>query len=135
MDTLIPIIIVLLLFGTIGFGISYTFRRWNTNITMGHLKRKEEYEARFKKAIMAGGRVISVMKTEILHDSRGLALVRLHIEVNAPDSKPYSTNVSWLVDVGMLGQIQAGQPLSLKVDIDDPKRVYPNAHWADYKYY
>lgn len=135
METFIPIILVLLLFGTIGFGISYMVRRLHNNVTLAHIKKQEEYEARFKKAIMAGGHVISVLKTEVLQDSRGKALVRLNIKVEPPNDEAYSTYATWLVDVGMLGQIQAGQPLSLKIDVDDPTRAYPNVHWADYKYY
>lgn len=135
MEIFIPIIFVLLLFGMIGFAISYMVNRFHDNVTMAHIKKKEDYEARFKKAIMAGGQVISMLKTEVLHDTRGKALVRLSIKVDPPDSESYTTYVSWLVDVGMLGQIQAGQPLSLKIDVDDPMQVYPNVYWADYKYY
>jgi hypothetical protein len=42
--------------------------------------------------------------------------------------------VSVPVDITAMGFIQQGQEISVKIDVKDPKIIYPNSSWARYVY-
>jgi hypothetical protein len=55
---------------------------------------------------------------------------RLTLKVEPPGAEPFTTVVEWFVDPVMQSYLQPGSPLSVKIDANDPRRVYPNLDWA-----
>jgi hypothetical protein len=54
------------------------------------------------------------------------------LEVTPPGGETYRASTRWLVELSALGAIQQGNELSVKIDADDPRIIYPNASWAKY---
>ena len=49
-------------------------------------------------------------------------------EINDGFSSPYTASAGWFVDTLHLNKIQEGMELDVKVDKDDPKKIYPQTH-------
>jgi hypothetical protein len=60
-------------------------------------------------------------------------LVEMTLEVRPPGAREYRARATWLVDLASLPQVQPGLTLQVKVDPDDPQRIYPAAEWARYR--
>jgi len=46
--------------------------------------------------------------------------------------KPYNASAAWFVDTLHFSNIQEGNIISVKVDVDDPMKIYPVDSWAVY---
>jgi hypothetical protein len=77
-------------------------------------------------------------KAKIISSSQGLQggdisrLIFLTFEVNNGYSEPYTASSGWFVDTLHFGKIQEGNIIDVKVDRNDPKKIYPSESWATY---
>jgi hypothetical protein len=89
-------------------------------------------DERMARAIVADGTIIWASSAGRTDKRKGVTEVELLLQIDLPGEKPYQTNVNWLVNKGDLSQMHPGQKFSVKVDADDPRRVYPTTTSARY---
>ncbi len=97
--------------------------------------RAEEFVDRQKTAVWASATILNTRGGVITGDLSGVsnwAGYMISLNVQPPEGKSYMTKVTWLVEVGQMSFLQQGHQLSVKIDQQDPKIVYPNAGWAKY---
>jgi hypothetical protein len=95
-------------------------------------RRQLEMDEKMARAIPADGTIIWATAAGRTNRRKGVTEVELLLQIDLPGEKPYQTNVSWLVHKGELSRMHPGQKLSVKVDVDDPRRVYPIMTSAGY---
>lgn len=90
------------------------------------------YRNRESQAVWAGATVVTVHKPKI--DSYGMRQLKvdLRLEVEAPSGEKYQVKTAWLVDEDVMPQIQPGASVSVKIDVEDPKIIYPNMPGVEY---
>jgi len=93
-------------------------------INQENIKRQEH-------AVWGGATVINV-SAGIVGEGSTKARVNLTFEVTQQGGLPYRTSATWLVDISALGFIQQGQQISVKIDAENPKIIYPNSPGAIY---
>lgn len=123
--------IVVLIVGSVIFVTVFNQRRKDI---IRH-ENAEEFFKRQKTAVWASAEILNVrggIITGNLSGVSGWARYEISLVVKPPNGESYMTRVNWLVDVRQMSIIQQGQQLSVKIDQQDPKIVYPNARWAKY---
>jgi hypothetical protein len=65
-------------------------------------------------------------------DASSQVFVELTLEVTPHAGTTYRAHTNWLVDITALGFIQQGQETPVKIDVENPKIIYPNSPWAKY---
>jgi hypothetical protein len=90
------------------------------------------YRNRESQAVWAGATVVTVNKPKI--DSYGMRQLKvdLRLEVESPSGEKYQVKTAWLVDEGVMPQIQPGASVSVKIDVEDPEIIYPNMPGVEY---
>ncbi len=81
----------------------------------------------YANAIPATARVISVDDSDV--SSGGIDL-ELTLEVTPPNGIPYQVSSNWSVEPLSISKIQAGSILPVKIDVKNPKIIYPVDDWA-----
>lgn len=77
-------------------------------------------------------------KAKIISVSQGVQggdiskMIFLTFEINDGFTAPYTASAGWFVDALHLNKIQEGSIIDVKVDADDPQKIYPAASWATY---
>ncbi len=77
-------------------------------------------------------------KAKIVSASQGLQggdiskMIFLTFEVKNGYNEPYTASAGWFVDVLHLSKIQEGMEIDVRVDRNNPKKIYPAAGWATY---
>ncbi len=124
---------LVLLFGVVGSVIYLTFRRMQDSAVAAQERQKQHAE-REARAVYAQATVINIRNTPHLAQpgASNRLRVELRLEVQPPGSEKYQANASWLVEDYAINQIQPGASLSVKIDQQDPKIVYPNMNGAKY---
>ncbi len=59
-------------------------------------------------------------------------MVFISFEINDGYSAPYTASAGWFVESLNLHKMQEGNVIDVKVDKDDPKKIYPAETWAVY---
>jgi hypothetical protein len=59
-------------------------------------------------------------------------LMKLDLRVNHPYKGEYQAATRWFVKEFAIPQIQPGSEIAVKVNADDPSRVYPEDEWAEF---
>jgi len=95
-------------------------------------RARKKVEIRFANALDAQARVLSIDNTMVLRDVRGKLKVELSLEIQFPYEESYTANATWEIDITAIAAIQPGQPVAVKVDIDEKTKIYPNVPWATY---
>src|SRR4051794_39350949 len=95
-------------------------------------RRQLEMDERMARAILADGTIIWATAAGQTKRRIGVTEVELLLQIDLPGEKPYQTNVNWLVNKGELSLMHPGRKFSVKVDVDDPCRVYPTMTSAGY---
>ena len=62
----------------------------------------------------------------------GIVVVKLRLEIMSQETPTYSVSTVWKVPQANLSQIQPGQIVSVKIDPDNDKLIYPNESWAEF---
>jgi hypothetical protein len=77
-------------------------------------------------------------KAKIISVSQGIQggnikkMIFFKFEINDGFRQPYTASAGWFVDTLHLNKIQEGMELDVKVDSDDPHKIYPANSWAVY---
>ena len=77
-------------------------------------------------------------KAKIISASQGVQggnikkMIFFTFEINDGFSSPYTASAGWFVETLHLNNIQEGMELDVRVDKDDPKKIYPANSWAVY---
>lgn len=110
------------------------YRAIQAPIQKGERKQQDfaEYKKRQSQAVWAGATVVTVNKPRIDHYGRRQLKVDLRLEVESPAGEKYQVKTAWLVDEDVISQIQPGASISIKIDVEDPKIIYPNMHGVEY---
>ncbi|HTX91540.1 MAG TPA: hypothetical protein VMC09_10010 [Anaerolineales bacterium] len=83
---------------------------------------------RLERSVWAWAKILSAEAGTV--SSLGVARVEMQLEVHTPGTPAYPAKVTWLVDRESLEFVEQGKELSLKVDPQDLKYIYPNGSWA-----
>lgn len=89
--------------------------------------------ARLAQATPAEAKVIQVGRS-LDQKNQGTVNIRLRLEVNAPDRTPYQTTVTWDVQTASIPKVQEGKQVPVKIDVENPKIVYPRVGWAEFNW-
>lgn len=95
--------------------------------------RAEEFVVRQQEAVWASATIINSRGGIITGDLSGVstwASYEMSLEVHPSGGESYLTKVTWLVEVAQMSFLRQGQQISVKIDQQDPKIIYPNAAWA-----
>jgi hypothetical protein len=91
-------------------------------------KTKDNSQTRQERAVWAWARIVN--STQGAAGLGGMVRVALEMEVHLPGTPLYSAKTAWLVEQEALEYVEMGKEISLKVDPQDPKYIYPNGPWA-----
>lgn len=97
-------------------------------------ERMQGFIKRQESAVWASAMIVSA-RGGVVGSETGVsqwARYELSLQVTPPNGETYSAHTAWLVDVAQMSMLQQGQQLSVKIDQQDPKIIYPNASWAKY---
>jgi hypothetical protein len=83
---------------------------------------------RLERSVWAWAKIIKSEQGAV--NTFKMARVELQLEVHTPGTPAYPATVAWLVEQESLGFVEEGKELSLKVDPEDLKYIYPNGSWA-----
>jgi hypothetical protein len=110
--------------------------------TLGQHRKQEmqaalhakDFAARQESAVWALATLVSARGGVIGSESGVSSWARydLSLQVTPPVGEPYLAHTTWLVEAAQMSMLQPGQELSVKIDQQDPKIVYPNNNWAKY---
>jgi hypothetical protein len=77
------------------------------------------------------------INAKIINSSQGVTggdikrIIYFDFEIMDP-VKPYKATAAWFVDTLKFNLIQPGNIIAVKVDSDDPMKIYPDVPWAVY---
>lgn len=94
-------------------------------------RQMEAQRTRFEAAKPAQARVLQVGKS-VAQVRNGTVIVKLRLEVSAAGSASYGVSTVWEIQQTAIPQVQAGQVLSVRIDADDQRIIYPAAGWASF---
>jgi len=85
--------------------------------------------ARFAQAQMGRATVKQVGQSYHAKSGGGI-ITDLTLDVLPESGALYQAAVKWRVERSAISKVQAGQSLTVKIDRDDPQRIYPIETWA-----
>ena len=91
-------------------------------------RAKHERDA-YDRSIAGTARVLQVGRTTRSR-SFGTLVMDLRIQVHRPGLEPYELDTIWSVQAGSESRMQAGQTFAIRVDPQDPQRIYSGETWA-----
>jgi uncharacterized membrane protein YcaP (DUF421 family) len=99
----------------------------------GSRRIKQMQQDVFANAIPAQAMVLSLMRGDFTTGGSFRKLeVKLTLRVQHPQLAPYDASTEWLVDELALPQVQPQQVVPVRVNRDNPQRVYPGVEWAEF---
>ena len=122
------IIVLLLLGGT------YLFLKYRSlAVTKSQIaaQKRVEFDNRFAKSAQATAEIVSV-ESKFVFPSGGNILTHLVLNVLPPGGTNYVVSVDWIVEHIGYDNLKPGGEIAIKIDPEDPKRIYPNVSWAKY---
>jgi hypothetical protein len=118
-------------FGFIGFILMLGCAFWiliRTRRMSAQKKAKDNPHNHFERAVWAWARVASA--TQGSTGPEGMVRVSMELDIHLPGTPCYTATTTWLVEKEMLGYVAMGKDISLKVDPQNLKYIYPNGSWA-----
>ena len=94
----------------------------------GNKKFKISPQVHRERAVWAWARVVT--STHGAAGLGGMVRVAMELEVHLPGTPQYIATSTWLVEQEALLYVEKGKEISLKVDPQDLKFIYPNGPWA-----
>ncbi|MCX6034329.1 MAG: hypothetical protein NTV38_05040 [Chloroflexi bacterium] len=91
-------------------------------------KTKDSPQTQRDRAVWAWARIVT--STHGAAGLGGMVRVTLELEVHLPGTPPFTATTTWLVEQEALAYVEMGKEISLKVDPQDLKYIYPNGPWA-----
>jgi hypothetical protein len=91
-------------------------------------ERQLEHDQRRRQASYAQATVLGVSSSTAI----GLSEVKvdLRLEVQPVGISSYNSETTWLVELAWLAMVQPGKTIQVRIDSDDPLKIYPGADWA-----
>jgi Flp pilus assembly protein CpaB len=115
------VLVLVLVFGTI-----FALWRW--------ISRESQIQDRREEAATAArAEVIGVGASHTNRES-GETSVRLRLRVVAEGREPYEAAVTWDVMPASIPEVQVGKQIAVKIDLQDPRIVFPSVDWARYSW-
>ena len=122
------IIVILLLGGTYLF---LKYRSLAVSKSQIAAQKRVEFDNRFAKSAPAMAEIVSV-ESKFVFPSGGNILTHLVLNVLPPGGTNYVISVDWIVEHIGFDNLKPGGKIAIKIDPEDPKRIYPNVSWAKY---
>ncbi len=114
----IPILVVIAIF-------------WWLKRDIGKLSKwAQESKRRQAQAKPAKAKIISV--SQGVQGGEIKKMIFFTFEIHDGFTAAYSASAGWFVDTLHLDKIREGNEIDVKVDADDPGKIYPAASWAVY---
>ncbi|HEY3251402.1 MAG TPA: hypothetical protein VGK25_09825 [Ignavibacteria bacterium] len=105
-------------------------------IFMG-MKRGFKKQANWAKELKEKQAKARPFNAKVINSSQGTTggdikrIIYFDFEIIDP-VKPYNASAAWFVDTLKFNLIQPGCFIAVKVDADDPMKIYPDVPWAVY---
>ena len=131
MEILIPLIILIFVVVVI-VTIPVIVLKIYTSKVEQERQRQHQQVTGSENALLTEATIISASSHPISTSTRSVTKVELRLQVQSPSGSTYEANTAWLVDTAILPQLQPGQFVSVKVDSQDPRTIYPNISGAEY---
>jgi hypothetical protein len=109
---------------TAGLFILAAWRRQHTQ-ALAAQQRQRQAADRAARGVWAGATIVTARSARLSGES-GEHRVDLRLRVTPASGEPYDVQAAWRVEPAVLPQLQPGATVSIKLDPDDPRRVYPN---------
>lgn len=90
-----------------------------------------ELAARQQKAVWASATVLNWRRQPNPHPEQRQVRLDLRLQVQPPEGPAYAVIAIWRVDLEALPRLQPGAHVSVKIDQQDPHRIYPNISGAE----
>jgi len=131
--SLIILMVVFILVAIAVAAVVYILSQHRKQEIQAHLRARDFVE-RQERAVWASANIMSARGGTLGSESgvSSWARYELSLQVTPPGGEPYLARTTWLVEAAQMSMLQQGQQLSVKIDQQDPKIVYPNADWAKY---
>jgi len=94
----------------------------------GKKKTKDDPQTHRERAVWAWARIVTSIQGAA--GLGGMVQVALELEVHLPGTPMYAATTTWLVEQEALEYVGREKEISLKVDPQDLKYIYPNGSWA-----
>ncbi len=94
-------------------------------------QKRAEFENRLAKSAPAMAEIVCV-ESKFVFPSGGNILTHLVLNVMPPGGTNYVVSVDWIVEHIGYDNLKPGGEIAIKIDPEDPKRIYPNVSWAKY---
>jgi hypothetical protein len=91
-------------------------------------RTRDNPQNHFERAVWAWARVVSASQGSTGPEE--MVRVSMELEIHLPGTPCYTATTTWLVEKEMLGYVIMGKEISLKVDPQNLKYIYPNGSWA-----
>ena len=91
-------------------------------------KIKDSPQIHRERAVWAWARIVNSVHG--VAGLGGMVRVALELEVHLPGTPHFTATTTWLVEQEALEYVETGKEISLKVDPQDLKYIYPNGSWA-----
>jgi hypothetical protein len=83
----------------------------------------------FARSVPAVARVLRIGKSTSSSSYRAV-VVDLLIQVHRPGVEPYELSTMWSVQHDSVQKVQPGQTFAIKIDPENPSRIYSGEAWA-----
>jgi hypothetical protein len=94
----------------------------------GKKKTKDDPQTHRERAVWAWAQIVT--STHGATGLGGMVHVTMGLEVHLPGTPLFTATTTWLVEQEALEYVEKGKEISLKVDPQDLRYIYPNGSWA-----
>lgn len=94
--------------------------------------RQADLLRRAERAVPAMATILSTRTAVLGGQTAAMASATLRLQVVPPGGAPYTASAVWLVERSLVGSLQAGKEVPVKIDAEDAQIVYPNVRGARY---
>ena len=131
MEILIPLIILIVVVVVIVLIPVVIVRFYASRLEQAQQSQSQE-PAGTEQTVLTEATIISASSHPGSTSTPSVTRVELRLKVGSPAGGTYEVTTVWLVDTAILPQLQPGQLVPVKIDSQDPRRVYPNLTGAQY---
>ena len=134
LQTILSIVVILGLFAGLTTLVNHLVVRIAQRKAEGARLRRNGYEERRSRGIDALATIVNIRNelSEAKPHEHPEVRADLLLRVQPPQGEAYQTITSWLVQTQAVSNIQPGSSISVKIDAEDPRIIYPNVRWAKF---
>jgi len=90
----------------------------------------KDYDNRLKQALPGASAKIIELGSSYNSRNYGTMSVAMRLEVTPASGQPYQTISVWEIEPVHASEMQVGNSFPVKVDVKNPKIIFPDLHWA-----